>query len=213
MVQMEISSGLKVGYARVSTEDQSLLMQIEALKKAGVLDDNMHVEKKSGSGAKRPKLDLALKDLRAGDVLVVWKLDRLSRNPRQIYEILDYLDKKGCSVQSITEGFDAKTAVGQLFIGVSAAFAAFERGLTIERTKAGIAAIKDKRDRGEKWEWGRKATMTPAKIKQAGEMLNSGMSGPKVAEKMKVSTAAIYGYWQLNRKEHGKRFVRRPPKT
>ena len=213
MAQPQISSGLKVGYARVSTEDQSLLMQVEALKKAGVLDDNMHVEKKSGANKKRPKLELALKDLRAGDTLVVWKLDRLSRNPRQIYEILDILDKKGCSVQSITEGFDAKTAVGQLFIGVSAAFAAFERGLTIERTRAGIAAIKDKRDRGEKWEWGRKATMTPAKIKQAGEMLNSGMSGPKVAEKMKVSTAAIYGYWQLNRKERGKRFVRRPPKT
>lgn len=210
MALPQISSGLKVGYARVSTVDQSLTMQTEALKKAGVLDDNLHVEKKSGANKNRPQLELALKDLRAGDTLVVWKLDRLSRNPRQIYEILDQLDRKGCSVQSITEGFDAKTAVGQLFIGVSAAFAAFERGLTIERTKAGIAAIKDKRDRGEKWEWGRKATMTPAKIKQVGEMLNSGMSGPVIAEKMKVSTASIYGYWQQKAKGV---FVRRKPKA
>ena len=212
MVQMEISSGLKVGYARVSTADQSLTMQTEALKKAGVLDDNLHVEKKSGASNNRPQLKLALMDLRAGDTLVVWKLDRLSRNPREIYEILDLLDKKGCSVQSITEGFDAKTAVGQLFIGVSAAFAAFERGLTIERTKAGIAAIKEKRDRGEKWEWGRKATMTPAKIKQVGEMLNSGMSGPVIAEKMKVSTAAIYGYWQLDRTVEKRKFIRKKAK-
>lgn len=209
---MEISSGLKVGYARVSTADQSLTMQTEALKKAGVLDDNLHVEKKSGASNNRPQLKLALMDLRAGDTLVVWKLDRLSRNPREIYEILDLLDKKGCSVQSITEGFDAKTAVGQLFIGVSAAFAAFERGLTIERTKAGIAAIKEKRDRGEKWEWGRKATMTPAKIKQVGEMLNSGMSGPVIAEKMKVSTAAIYGYWQLDRTVEKRKFIRKKAK-
>ena len=212
MALPQISSGLKVGYARVSTVDQSLTMQTEALKKAGVLDDNLHVEKKSGANKNRPQLELALKDLRAGDTLVVWKLDRLSRNPRQIYEILDQLDRKGCSVQSITEGFDAKTAVGQLFIGVSAAFAAFERGLTIERTKAGIAAIKDKRDRGEKWEWGRKATMTPAKIKQVGEMLNSGMSGPVIAEKMNVSTAAIYGYWKLDRSVEKRKFVRKPAK-
>jgi DNA invertase Pin-like site-specific DNA recombinase len=212
MALPEISSGLKVGYARVSTADQSLMMQTEALKKAGVLDDNLHVEKKSGASQNRPALKLALKDLRAGDTLVVWKLDRLSCNPREIYEILDLLDKKGCSVQSITEGFDAKTAVGQLFIGVSAAFAAFERGLTIERTKAGIAAIKDKRDRGEKWQWGRKATMTPAKIKQVGEMLNSGMSGPVIAEKMKVSTAAIYGYWQLDRSVEKRKFIRKKPK-
>ena len=212
MVQMEISSGLKVGYARVSTADQSLTMQTEALRKAGVLDDNLHVEKKSGASNNRPQLKLALMDLRAGDTLVVWKLDRLSRNPREIYEILDLLDKKGCSVQSITEGFDAKTAVGQLFIGVSAAFAAFERGLTIERTKAGIAAIKEKRDRGEKWEWGRKATMTPAKIKQVGEMLNSGMSGPVIAEKMNVSTAAIYGYWKLDRSVEKRKFVRKDTK-
>lgn len=213
MAKKEISSPYLVGYARVSTADQSLEMQIEALRKAGVKDDNIHVEKKSGASKNRPALQLAMKDLRAGDELVVWKLDRLSRNPREIYEILDYLDKKGCSVRSITEGFDAKTAVGQLFIGVSAAFAAFERGLTIERTRAGIAAIKEKREKGGTWKWGRKATMTSDKIKQAGEMLNSGMSGPKVAEKMGVKAPTIYSYWQANPDKGGKRFIRRKPKS
>lgn len=211
MAQSGISSGYKVGYARVSTADQSLEMQIEALRKAGVKEDNIHVEKKSGASKNRPALELALKDLRAGDELVVWKLDRLSRNPREIYEILDRLDKKGCNIRSITEGFDAKTAVGQLFIGVSAAFAAFERGLTIERTRAGIAAIKEKREKGGTWKWGRKADMTPEKIKQAGGMLNSGMSGPEVAKKMSVSGPTIYAYWKLNPKKGGKRFIRKQP--
>src|SRR6185312_13017485 len=79
----EISSPYLVGYARVSTAEQSLEMQIEALRKAGVKEDNIHVEKKSGASKNRPALENALKDLRAGDELVVWKLDRLSRNPRE----------------------------------------------------------------------------------------------------------------------------------
>lgn len=204
----EISSPFRVGYARVSTADQSLNMQIEALRKAGVKDDNIHVEKKSGASKKRPALQLALKDLRAGDELVVWKLDRLSRDPREIYEILDFLNKKGCGIRSITEGFDAKTAVGQLFIGVSAAFAAFERGLTIERTRAGIAAIKEKRAKGGVWKWGRKPMMTPAKIARVGEMLNAGISGPEVAKRLEISTASVYAFWRY--KGDGK-FVRKKP--
>lgn len=202
--------GQLVGYARVSTEDQSLEMQIEALRKAGVPKDSIHVEKKSGAAAKRHFLELALKDLRAGDTLVVWKLDRLSRDPREIYEILDRINRKGCTLKSLTEGFDASTAVGQLFIGVSAAFAAFERKLTAERTRAGIAAIKEKRARGEEWNWGRRAKLTPAKVKQAGEMLNSGLSGPAVAKRMNVSTATIYSRWKWD--DAKRKWVKKPPK-
>lgn len=207
--KLEISSPYKVGYARVSTADQSLDMQIEALRKAGVKDDNIHVEKKSGASKNRPALALAIKDLRASDELVVWKLDRLSRDPREIYEILDKLNRKGCGIRSITEGFDAKTAVGQLFIGVSAAFAAFERGLTIERTRAGIAAIKEKRAKGGTWQWGRKPIMTPDKIKQVGQMLKSGISGPDVAKRMGISTASVYAFWRWD--DVKKRWVRKEP--
>lgn len=201
-----------VGYARVSAEDQSLELQIKALREAGVKEDNLHVEKKSGVSTNRPALKLALMDCRAGDTLVVWKLDRLGRDPLEIYTMLKYLDDKGVRIRSLTEGFDSTTPVGQLHIGVTTAFAAYERALTVERTKAGIAAIKAKRAKGEVWKWGAKAKMTPAKIKQAGEMLNSGMSGPEVARRLKVKPPTIYSYWQSNPKEGGPRFIRRKPK-
>lgn len=199
-----------VGYARVSTADQSLHMQIEALKAAGVKDDNMHVEKMSGAKENRPALNLALKDLRAGDTLVVWKLDRLSRDPRQTYELLDYLKKKGCEIRSLTEGFDSRTAVGRLFIAIATGFAAFERDQTIERTTAGIAAIKAKRARGEKWKWGRDPIMTPKKIKRVGELLNKAkLSGPEVAKRLEISTASVYAFWRWD--EARQRFVRKNP--
>lgn len=207
----EISTAVLVGYARVSTADQSLTMQIEALKAAGVKDDNLHVEKMSGAkNNNRKALNLALKDLRAGDTLVVWKLDRLSRDPRHTYELLDYLKKKGCEIRSLTEGFDSRTAVGRLFIAIATGFAAFERDQTIERTTAGIAAIKAKRARGEKWKWGRDPIMTPEKIKRVGELLNRAkFSGPEVAKRLDISTASVYAYWKWD--EAKKRFVRKEP--
>jgi DNA invertase Pin-like site-specific DNA recombinase len=201
-----------VGYARVSTEDQSLEMQTAALLKAGVLPDNIHVDKKSGVVEKRPGLRHALMDLRTGDTLVVWKLDRLSREPRHVYDLLAQLKNKGCKILSLTEGFDSSTAVGQFFIGVSVAFAAFERALIAERTTAGIAAIREKRGRGEKWGWGRKSILSEKQIKQAGDMLNrkdKPMSGPKVAAHFKVSTPTIYQHYALNRTGRGLRFIRK----
>lgn len=212
MSKKPIKSPFLVGYARVSTEDQSLEMQTAALLKAGVLPDNIHVDKKSGATDKRPGLINALKDLRPGDTLVVWKLDRLSREPRHTYDLLNQLKNKGCKILSLTEGFDSSTAVGQFFIGVSVAFAAFERALTKERTAAGIAAIREKRGSGAKWGWGRKAIMSEAQVKQAGAMLNhktSPMSGPKVAAHFKVSTPTIYQHYALNRSGKGPRFIRK----
>lgn len=199
----------KVGYARVSTEDQSLELQLDALRKAGVKEDNLHVEKKSGVSANRPKLKLALMDCREGDELVVWKLDRLGRDPLEIYTILKHLNDKGVVVRSLTEGFDAKTPIGQLFIGISTAFAAFERALTIERTKAGIAAIKEKREKGGTWKWGRKPSLTEAQVVRAGEMLNKGMTGPKVAARYEVASPTIYQHWQRNYSNRGPKWVRR----
>lgn len=189
-----------MGYARVSTDDQSLEMQVEALKKAGVKEDNIHVDKRSGVLKNRAGLGLALKDLRPGDTLVIWKLDRLSRDPKQVYDLLEYLKNKGCKILSLTEGFDSSTAVGQFFIGVVVAVAAFERALTVERTKAGIAAIKEKRAKGEEWAWGRKPLLKEPQVVRAGEMLNKGMTGPKVAAKFEVSTPTIYQHWERNPK-------------
>lgn len=202
-----------MGYARVSTEDQSLELQTQALLKAGVLPDNMHVEKISGASAKRPALDLAIKDLREGDTFIVWRLDRLARSVRQLYARLDQIYAKGAYFKSITESFDFGTVAGKLVLGVLALVAEFERQLTIERTSAGIAALKARK--GADHKWGRELYMTPERVKLVGDHLNGRngkkqLSGPKLAKKLGVSTASIYGYW----KQSGKgRFVRRKPKA
>lgn len=207
------ATGFLVGYARVSTEDQSLELQTQALLKAGVLPDNMHVEKISGASAKRPALDLAIKDLREGDTFIVWRLDRLARSVRQLYARLDQIYAKGAYFKSITESFDFGTVAGKLVLGVLALVAEFERQLTIERTSAGIAALKARK--GADHKWGRELYMTPERVKLVGDHLNGRngkkqLSGPKLAKKLGVSTASIYGYW----KQSGKgRFVRRKPKA
>ena len=207
------ATGFLVGYARVSTEDQSLELQTQALIKAGVLPDNLHVEKVSGASSKRPALDLAIKDLREGDTFLVWRLDRLARSVRQLYNRLDAIYAKGAYFKSITESFDFGTVAGKLVLGVLALVAEFERQLTIERTSAGIAALKARK--GADHKWGRELYMTPERVKLVGDYLNGRngkpqLSGPKIAKKMKVSTASIYGYWQQKAKGV---FVRRKPKA
>jgi DNA invertase Pin-like site-specific DNA recombinase len=206
------ATGFLVGYARVSTEEQKLDLQLDALRAAGVLPDNLHVEKVSGASPKRPALDLAIKDLREGDTLVVWRLDRLARSMRQLYSRLDQIYAKGAYFRSITEAFDFGTISGKLVLGVLGLVAEFERLLIAQRTAAGIEALK--RRKGKEYKWGRKLHMTPEKVKLVGDHLNGRngkekLSGPKVAALLKVSTASIYGYW----KQSGKgRFVRRRPK-
>ena len=107
-----------VGYARVSTEDQSLDLQTDALAAAGVKPDNLHVEKVSGASPKRPALDYAIKDLRQGDTFVVWRLDRLARSMRQLYSRLDQIYAKGAYFRSLQENFDFGTVSGKLVLGV-----------------------------------------------------------------------------------------------
>jgi len=192
-----------VGYARVSTEDQSLDLQTDALTAAGVKRDNLHVEKVSGASPKRPALDYAIKDLREGDTFVVWRLDRLARSMRQLYARLDAIYAKGAYFRSLQENFDFGTVSGKLVLGVLGLVAEFERQIIAQRTSAGIAALRARR---KDKSWGPKVYMTPDRIKRVGELLNGGMTGPKVAEKLGVSTASVYGHW----KQVGKgRFVRK----
>ena len=199
-------SGFLVGYARVSTEDQSLGLQVQALQRAGVLADNLHVEKVSGASPKRPALDYAIKDLREGDTLVVWRLDRLARNMRVLYERLEQIYAKGARFRSITEDFDFNTITGKLIIAVLGAIAQFERQIIGQRTSAGIAALKSRK--GKHWKWGPKVYMTPDKIRYVGKLLNNGMTGPAVAKKMGASTASVYAFW----KQSGKgKFIRKRP--
>ena len=207
------STGRLVGYARVSTEDQSLELQIKALLEAGVREENLHVEKRSGASTRRREaLGNATQDCRHGDTLVVWRLDRLTRTIPDLYALLATLKAKGVEIRSLTEHIDTTTPAGRLAMNTMMSFAQFERESTIQRTTAGIAAIRSKRAGGGTW--GPKRTMTDAKIAQAGRMLNRGMTGPEVAEKLGVSTASIYPSWKRNRDKRpgAPRFVRRKPK-
>lgn len=188
------SQGYLVGYARVSTEDQSLDLQLDALRAAGVREDNLHVEKVSGANPKRPALEFAIKDLRDGDTFVVWRLDRLARSMRQLYSRLDQIYAKGARFRSLQESFDFGTVSGKLVLGVLGLVAEFERQIIAQRTAAGIAAVRARR--GDGATWGPQVYMTPERIRRVGELLHGGMTGPKVAKKMGVSTASVYAHWK-----------------
>lgn len=138
-------TGRLVGYARVPTNDQDLSMQISALRRAGVMEDNIWSEHVSGVKSRRPQRDLALLDARKGDVFVVYKLDRLGRSFRELLDICDGLEARGIGFRSLTEGFDTTKPAGKLLFHVIGALAEFERGLIAERTRDGMA---DARERG-----------------------------------------------------------------
>ena len=133
-----------IGYARVSTEDQNVEMQLDALRDAGVLDDNLYYESVSGVAKKRPQLAMALSDAREGDTFVVWKLDRLGRTARQLHNQLHDFDQRGIKFRSITELIDTSTFMGQAMFGLMAVFAQLERGMIAARTKTGMKALADR---------------------------------------------------------------------
>ena len=129
-----------IGYARVSTDDQNLDLQIDALKKAGcekIFDDHI-----TGSKKDRPGLDKALDCVRPGDILVVWRLDRLSRSLKDLIEIVSRLSNERIGFQSIHESIDTTTSTGNLVFHIFGALAEFERTLIRERTMAGLAAAR-----------------------------------------------------------------------
>lgn len=193
-----------VGYARVSTQEQRLDLQLDALRAAGVMEDNLHVEQISATAKKRPALELAIMDLRPGDTLLVWRLDRIARSIQELYKRLDQVKAQGAAFKSLTEHFDFTTATGMLILGFLALMAQFERQLTVERTKAGMQALKD---RGAIL--GAPRLMDEAKVKRAAALLKKpGATGASVAKKIGVATSTIYAYFTVTR-VRGKRIVKR----
>ena len=130
------------GYARVSTEDQNLELQLAALRDYGIPDDQIYREKASGSTMERKELAKVLKILRDGDTLVVWKLDRLGRTVLGVLEAIAKMDKNGVTFISISDKFDTSTPMGKAFLNIAATMAQLERDLISERTKAGMAVAK-----------------------------------------------------------------------
>jgi DNA invertase Pin-like site-specific DNA recombinase len=132
---------MKLGYARVSTDDQSLALQLDALERAGC-ERIYRDEGASGSQVSRPALDRLLRELKPGDTLITWKLDRLGRSLRHLIAIVTELDGRGICFNSLSEAIDTKTASGRFLFHVLGALAEFERALISERTRAGMAAAK-----------------------------------------------------------------------
>jgi DNA invertase Pin-like site-specific DNA recombinase len=158
---------MKIGYARVSTDDQNMSLQLDALQAAGC--EKIFTDHLSGATTKRPGLDAALAALQPGDVLTVWRLDRLGRTMRHLVNTVTDFAERGIGFQSITEAMDTTTAGGELLFHVMGALAQFERRLNAERSRAGIEAA---RRRGK--HLGRPANLTPDKISHARQMIDSG---------------------------------------
>lgn len=130
----------KIGYARVSTGEQNLDLQMNALRAAGC--KTIYKDRISGTTAKRPGLTKALRALKAGDVLVVWRLDRLGRSLEHLIKLTKTLGQAGKGFHSLTETIDTTSATGQLILHVMAALAEFERSLIAERTREGLKAAR-----------------------------------------------------------------------
>ena len=174
-----------IGYARVSTADQNLLLQKNALQQAGcekIFEDEM-----SGTKDNRPGLNKALEMLRANDTLIVWKLDRLGRSVKSLIELVSTLSAKTIHFKSLTDAIDTSTPSGRFFFHVMASLAQMERELIVERTKAGLDAAKKLGRVG-----GRKRSMTDSKLVSAKKLLAAGALPKDVAKDLGVSIATLY---------------------
>jgi DNA invertase Pin-like site-specific DNA recombinase len=174
-----------VGYARVSTQDQNLELQLTALKKSGC--EKVYQDQISGTKNNRPGLQLALEVLRKGDTLVVWKLDRLGRSVKSLVDLINNLYKEEIHFKSITDNVDTSTPSGRFFFHIMASFAQMERELVVERTRAGLAAAKVQGRVG-----GRKRKMTQSKLEAAKKLLKLGTSPKEIARNLGVSIPTLY---------------------
>lgn len=173
-----------IGYARTSTAAQNLSLQIDALRP---LCTKIFSEQASGANSHRPELGAALAFLRPGDTLVVWKLDRLGRSVRHLCELLEGLQAEGVHFRSLTEGIDTATAAGRMYFHLAAAFAEMERGLTIERIRAGQAASRARGVIG-----GRRRLLSPKKLHAARVFFSQGLKGAEIAATLGCSVPTLY---------------------
>ena len=179
-------STYKIGYARVSTNQQDEALQLDALQKAGT--DRVFIDRASGTLTDRPGLMSALECARAGDSLIVWRLDRLGRSLRHLIDTVGDLERRGVGLISLTEQIDTSTPGGRLIFHVFGALAEFERDLIRERTMAGLAAARARGRVG-----GRPTVWTADKLRTARLMRASGeYDVSSIAKALGVSRASVY---------------------
>src|SRR3989475_6944664 len=176
---------MKIGYCRVSTDDQNPDLQLAALKRAGC--KRIFTDKATGAHVKRSQLAKCLASLQAGDMLVVWKLDRLGRSLRDLITLLDDLKARGVAFRSLTEAIDTATATGRAMWQMVGILAELERSLIQERTKAGRAAAKA---RGIKM--GRKKLLTLQQVSHMRKLIEQGEHPNAVASSLNVSRSTLY---------------------
>lgn len=189
---------MKIGYARVSTGLQNLDLQEDRLNQYGcekIFSDHM-----SGSKSKRPGLDKAIEFARAGDTIVVWRLDRLGRNMEDLITLVNELNNRGVSFHSLEENItmDKSSSTGQLLFHLFAAFAEFERNLILERSSAGRIAARARGRYG-----GRPEKLNKQDLKLLKTLYDNGTPIKTIAEQWKVSRTTIYRYLnRLNNQEN-----------
>ncbi|MFD3747999.1 recombinase family protein [Nocardia sp. NPDC058633] len=177
-----------IGYARVSTADQDPQLQLDALEAAGC-GRTFTDHGASGTKAQRPELDRCLDHLRDGDVLVVWKLDRLGRNTIHVLQLIERLTECGIGFRSVTEGLHTDGPMGKAMLTVMAAFAQLERDTMIERTKAGLAVAAANGRKG-----GRPRKIDDADASKARDLKTMGITAPDIAKMLGCSRATVYRY-------------------
>lgn len=181
-----------VGYARVSTTDQNLDLQKDALQSAGC--EKIFTDVASGAKSTREGLDDGLAFMRPGDVLVVWKLDRLGRSLKHLIDVVTDLEQRGVGFRSLQESIDTTTSGGKLIFHVFGALAEFERDLIRDRTQAGLDAARARGKHG-----GRKRALTDKQIAMAAELMqNPNTSVADVCKTFNVSKATLYRHVRAN---------------
>jgi len=184
-----------IGYARVSTSDQEVHLQIDALKQAGCTDKLIFTDKVSGAKTERPGLDACLKELKEGDILLVWRLDRLGRSMSHLVNLVEDLRQKGIGFRSICDGaIDTTTASGELIFNIFSSLAQFERRLIQERTRAGLSAARAR---------GRTGGRKPVPADHSAVVMAKKMSRDRslgineICSALKISRATYYRYVKM----------------
>ena len=180
-----------IGYARVSTNEQNLDLQRDALRRVGVSAKNIFTDKITGTKAERPGLATALSHLREGDTLVVWRLDRLGRSLKHLIETVTVLQGRGIAFQSITENINTSSATGQLVFHIFGALAEFERNLIRERTIAGLSAARARGRKGGRPRLDTSSGKVVAAKKLYGDKTNSIS---EICKLLNISRASLYRY-------------------
>ena len=176
-----------IGYARVSTGDQNLNLQKNALVRAEC--EQIFEDTASGKNARRPGLRRAIRRLKPGDSLVVWKLDRLGRSVRDLITLVSELQDRGIHFRSLTDSIDTSTPAGRFFFHVMSALAEMERELIVERTRAGLAVAREQGRVG-----GRRRVMTEEVVERCRRMLENGATRQQIAHVIGVGVKTIYKY-------------------